>query len=188
VKLARLAFVFVLAASGAEQGRVHITDTLPPSSAKDVRRLKPAAGATAKPEPTTPFVLQQAMKDYPVKLYTSPGCEEPCAQARDLLNRRGIPFQEVQVWEEESNQELKRVSGGNQVPAITVGATAFSGFERSAYDALLDSAGYPRAGILRPRAQAAPERPEGYVPAEEGPKAEPVKPAPPAPRGPYSPR
>lgn len=199
--MTRIAVLFVLVSATAtaqqlyrwtdEKGRVHITDTPPPASAKDVRRLKPGAsgGGAPKPEAGTPLVLQRAMKDYPVTLYTSPGCEQPCAQARELLNRRGVPFKEVQVWEEEGNEELKRVSGASQVPAITVGASAFSGFERSAYDALLDSAGYPRAGVLPARNQPAPGRPEGYVPPEEreAPKAEPVKPEP-APRGPYSPR
>ena len=201
---ARVVFAIVIAAAafGAaaqqvywwtdEAGRVHVTDTLPPAGAKDVRRMKPVpgGGAPSKPAAAVPYVLDQAIKQFPVTLYTSPGCAEPCASARELLNKRGVPFNEVQVWEEQGNEELKRLSGQNQVPTMKVGASVYSGFERSAYEGLLDSAGYPGAGVLPGRAQAAPGRPEGYVPPEEREalKAEPVKPEPKAPAGPYAPR
>ncbi|HWM43175.1 MAG TPA: glutaredoxin family protein [Burkholderiales bacterium] len=175
-----------------ETGRTHVTDTPPPAGAKDVRRLGPgaAAGAPSKPAAAVPYVLDQAMKQYPVTLYTSPECVEPCARARELLNKRGVPFKEVQVWDEEGADELKRLSGNNLVPAIKVGASVFTGFERSAYEGLLDSAGYPRAGVLPARAQSAPGRPEGYVPPEERekPRAEPVKPEAKPPAGPYAPK
>lgn len=174
-----------------ESGRVHITDTPPPASAKDKRMLKPASvpGAPSKPAAAAPYALDLAMKQYPVTLYTSPNCAEPCGLARELLNKRGVPFKEVQVWEEEGNEELKRLSGNNLVPTLKVGSRVYSGFERAAYEALLDSVGYPSAGVLPARAQAAPGRPEGYVPPEEreAPKAEPAKPEPAAPAGPYSP-
>ena len=80
------------------------------------------------------------------------------------------------------------------VPANRIGSTVYSGFEAAAYESLLDSAGYPRAGILPARNQGDPGMPEGYVPpAERQPKAEPAKPEaaapkPAAPTGPYAPR
>jgi len=171
-----------------EQGRIHVSDTPPPPGAKDVRRLKPDARAPEGQQ--LPFVLQNAMKDHPVTLYSSPDCGELCAGARDLLNKRGVPFSEVQVWEEQGIEELRRLTGKAQAPTLKVGASVESGFERSAYEALLDSAGYPRAGILPARAQAAPAAPEGYLSpsAREAPKAAPVKPEEaPAASGPYAP-
>ncbi len=175
-----------------EKGRTHITDTPPPAGARNVRRTKPAVtpGATPeKPAAQLPFALARATKDFPVTLYTSPNCAEPCQAARDLLNQRGVPFSEVQVWEEESNAELKRVSGNTQVQTLTVGSSVQSGYDPTFYDALLDTAGYPRAGVLPVGKQAAPGMPEGYVPpdARELPKAEPVKPEAPTPSGPYAP-
>lgn len=195
-----LALVFAAAACSAaaqqlyrwtdENGRVHVSDTPPPASAKDKRVVKSAAttAAPARPGAAVPYALDRAIKQYPVTVYTSPNCAEPCGLARDLLNKRGVPFKEVQVWEEEGNAELKRVSGKNQVPTLRVGTSVYSGFERGAYDGLLDSAGYPRAGVLSARAQAAPGRPEGYIPPEQRatPKAEPVKPEREAASGPYS--
>ena len=174
-----------------EKGRVHITDTPPPASAKGVQKKKPVTGGSDAGQ--QPFELAVAMKDFPVSLYTSPNCKEPCAAARAALNKRAVPFREIQVWNEETNEVLKKVSGGNDVPTLVVGSSVHRGFEQEAYDSLLDSARYPKAGLLPPRAQAAPEAPEGYVPASErgeAPKAEPVKPAAEeseAPRGPYSP-
>jgi glutaredoxin len=195
-----LGLVLALAASAAlaqqiyrwtdEKGRVHLTDTPPPPSAKDIQTHKPAG--TGAVEPVTPFTLAQAMKDYPVTLYTAPICKDPCAQARAALNRRGVPFKEVQVWEDKTNEELKNLSGGNEVPTLVVGRSVQKGFAQSAYDSLLDSARYPREGLLPARTQAAPPLPEGYVPPGERealPKAEPVKPEPVEEQGtgPYSP-
>jgi glutaredoxin len=173
-----------------EQGRVHITDTPPPASARNVQKKAAPAGSAA--QAPRPYELAQAVKDFPVTLYTSPTCQAPCAGARAALNNRGVPFKEVQVWNEESNAELKRVSGGNDVPTLVVGRSVQRGFEPGAYDALLDSARYPRAGVLPARTQAAPAPPEGYAPPGERqtPAAEPVKPEPEAPRpsGPYAPK
>lgn len=167
--IAGLALMAAVAASAQqlyrwtdERGRVNITDTPPPPGARDVRATKPAPAAAVPPQ--QPYELTRAMQEFPVTLYTSPGCKQGCDSGRALLNRRGIPFKEVQVWEERSNEELKRVSGGNEVPTLLVGRSVHRGFETAAWEALLDSARYPKAGLLRPRAQAAPPPPEGYAP------------------------
>lgn len=175
-----------------EQGRVRYTDTPPPPGAKGVQKTRPAAGGTVETS-QPPFELARVAKDFPVTLYSSPTCKEPCAMVREALNKRGVPFKEVQVWDPETNEELKTVSGGNEVPVLKVGRTVQKGYEQGALDDLLDSAGYPKAGVLPPRAQAAPAAPEGYVSPEQReaskPVAEPEKPQePPAPVGPYAPR
>jgi glutaredoxin len=174
-----------------EKGRVHVTDTPPPASARDVQKKKPSTSAV---EPTRmPFELAQAMREFPVTLYTSPSCQELCKGARAALNKRGVPFKEVQVWDEASNDELKRIAGSNEVPTLVVGRSVHKGFEPEQFEALLDSARYPKAGSVPVRAQAAPPPPEDYQsPAEREArsKAEPVKPEPEEPRatGPYAPR
>ena len=198
---ARFAFALftALAASAAlaqqlyrwtdDKGRVHVTDTPPPASAKNVQKKAPGGGVAEEAPP--PYELAQAMKEFPVVLYTSPVCKEQCAMAREALNKRGVPFKEVQVWEPQSNEELKAATGSSEVPALLVGRSVQKGFEQGAYDALLDSARYPRAGLLPPRTQATPKEPEGYVPPgeREAPKAEPAKgqPEDAKPTGPYSP-
>jgi len=170
------AFLLVMiaaAASGAAQaqqyrwvdqnGKTQFSDAPPPPGAKDVRRTNIT---TAKPAPAQqPFEVARLQKDFPVTLYTSPPCKEGCELARGALNKRGVPFKEVQVFDPDTNEELKRVSGALEVPTLLVGRSVQRGFEQGAFDALLDSAGYPKAGILPPLTQAAPSPPEGYVPA-----------------------
>ena len=89
-----------------EKGRVNITDTPPPASARNVQR-KNGAGNVA--ESQQGFELSQAVRNFPVTLYTAPACKEYCVAARALLNKRGVPFTEVQVADDASRQELKSI-------------------------------------------------------------------------------
>ena len=156
-----------------EKGRVHITDTPPPASARNVQK-KSGAGNVA--ESQQGFELSQAVRSFPVTLYTAPACKEYCAAARALLNKRGVPFTEVQVADDASRKELKAASGGESVPTLVVGRSVHSGYSPDSYEALLDSARYPRTGSSPQRAQAAPPDPDAAKPDAE-----------PAPRGPYAP-
>ena len=90
---------------------------------------------------------------------------------------RGVPFTEIQVADEKSRDELRKVSGGEDVPTIVVGRSVHRGYTQEQYETLLDSARYPRAGLLSPRAQAAPPPPDEDKPEPE-----------PAPTGPYAPK
>jgi glutaredoxin len=158
-----------------DKGVTRVTETPPPPGAKNVRKLD---GNTPKPAPAAttqvPYEVARAQKDFPVTLYTSPSCKEGCELARAALNKRGVPFKEVQVWNQETNEELKTATGGGEVPALIVGRSVHRGFEQGAFDSLLDSAGYPKAGTVPAGTQKAPGAPEGYV-APGGP-AETAKP------------
>jgi glutaredoxin len=169
-----------------DQGRVHITDTPPPASAKGVKRSD-GGGTTPAPAEATkessgqePFSLRQARAKYPVTLYTVPNCEG-CNQARRLLNARGIPFKENSLTDAAQMDEFKQAVGGNTVPAMIVGSTVQKGFEEGAYHALLDAAGYPATGILPARNQQQPTAAAPALP-DVKPVAEPEKPT-----GPYAP-
>lgn len=187
-----LAIGLALSAAGAhaqqlyrwtdEKGAVHVTDTPPPASAKNVKKQPAPAGGGAAGE-SLPYEVSLAAKNFPVKLYTAPNCRDSCDMARNALNKRGVPFTEVSVRDQATNEELKSVVGASEVPALVVGRTVQKGFEQGSYDALLDSAGYPKAGTVPPRSQAAPPPPQGPA----GPKAEPVPAEPEKPLGPYAP-
>ena len=179
------ALAFVLAASAAsaqiyrwtdEKGKVHITDTPPPPGAKNVQKHRPPSAPQAAGD-RDPYVLQLARKNAPVTLYSTPGCE-PCSAARKLLNARGVPFKEVSVVDDKQLEELKAAVGSNAVPSLIVGSTVQQGFEERTYHAILDAAGYPKAGVLPPRAQQEPKAP--------APQSE-ASPAEEAPTGPYAP-
>lgn len=158
-----------------EKGRVQMGDA-PPANAKSVRKAEAKAGARseapAEGAQQLPFEVLQAQKNFPVTLYTAPICKQPCEMARAALNKRGVPFNEVQVWNPESLEQLKSRAGSDTVPTLVVGRSAQSGFEQNRYDGLLDSAGYPKLGAAPARSQRAPAPPEGYEPP---PTAEPVR-------------
>src|SRR5688500_18659164 len=105
-----------------ERGRLQVGDT-PPPGARNVEKI---AG--------------RARENAPVTLYTTPNCEL-CGKARSLLNKRGVPFQEISVANEKGAAELKAAVGADAVPSIIVGATVQQGFEEATYHGILDAAG-----------------------------------------------
>lgn len=163
-----------------DKGRVQYTDTPPPPSAKDVKKKDLKAG---KGSEVLPFGLANALKDHPVTLYTHKTCIEPCEYAREVLNKRGVPFKESVVASNKDLADLKTLSGGNSVPVVTVGSRVDTTGSEEAINAALDAAGYPRAGILPARAQSAPATDNKGAPGAE--KAKPAEAE--APRGPYAP-
>jgi len=163
-----------------EKGRVHITDTPPPASARNVQKTRPSVTTGAAVE-QLPFETKLAMQDFPVTLYTFANCEEPCTRAREVLNKRGVPFKEITISDAAKEEELKKISGSVDAPTLLVGRSVQKGFSQSAYDALLDAARYPKAGSVPARNQQRPQ-PEDSAKAETAkPAAEDAKP------GPYSP-
>lgn len=167
-----------------DKGRLQYSDT-PPAKAKDIRKTDAKTESPAEDRPQqVPFELQQAQKDFPVTLYTAPNCNEPCELARAALNKRGVPFTEVQVVSAETLEQLKAKAGVESVPVLVVGRSVLNAFEPTRYDSLLDSAGYPKQGVLAARSQRAPAPPEGYeAPLVAEPL--PVETATPAKPGPY---
>jgi glutaredoxin len=139
-----------------ENGRVHYSDTPPPPTARDVqqKRMKGnAVGAQGS------YELSEAMKNSPVTLYSHPDCKDLCQLARDVLNKRGVPFAEVSANDEAKIEELRRVSGGVKVPVLVVGGQVETTISAAAYNRALDLAGYPRAGVAPARSQAEPAKP-----------------------------
>ena len=127
------------------EGRVHYTQTPPPPNAKNAEQKNLGAGNTAAAI-NLPYATRVAQQNFPVTLYTSPACGAPCEQARALLVKRTVPFREVSVTEQEQFDQVKKISGGAQLPVLTVGSQIQVGFLESAYIGLLDTAGYPASG------------------------------------------
>jgi glutaredoxin len=139
-----------------ERGRVHVTDTPPPPTAKNVRQRSADAAPESAGGGDLPYSVQVAAKNFPVTLFTAPDCA-PCGSARSLLNARGVPFREVSVIDEKQAEELRKTVGSLSVPSLRVGIDVQKGFEQGAYHTMLDTAGYPRTGVLPPRNQAEPK-------------------------------
>jgi glutaredoxin len=157
-----LLLVFVAGASTAqaqqyrwvdEKGHVQYTDTLPPASARDVQK-KNFKGNTVGAQPS--YELARATREAPVTLYSHPLCKEQCQLARDVLNKRGVPFAEVVADNADKLDELKQVSGGTGVPVLVVGGQVEKTVSAEAYNRALDIAGYPPAGVAPARGTSEP--------------------------------
>ena len=147
---AALAAALALAAgvSGAAQlyrwvddkGNVEYRDTPPPSTAKKVERRE-MSGNTIETS-TLPYSVQQAVKNNPVVLWNY-DCGDPCARGRAHLVKRGVPFTERNPQKEP--EAMKKATGGYEVPVLFVGTKLLKGYLDTAWDAALDSAGYPKS-------------------------------------------
>lgn len=73
-----------------------------------------------------------------VRVYSTRFCPY-CQMARGLLQRKGVPFEEIAVDQDPARrEEMMRMSGRRTVPQIFVGDTHVGGFDDLS---ALDSAG-----------------------------------------------
>ena len=97
----------------------------------------------------SPYAVRQASEKFPVVLYTNPGCTT-CKQARSLLDGRGGPFVEKELGTAEELADAGRQLGGEiRLPSISVGRQNVKGFTPTAWNELLDAAGYPASAPYR---------------------------------------
>ena len=160
-------------------GKVHYSDQPPPPSARKSERKQLGDKPGDVP---MPYVLQQAIKNFPVTLFVY-DCGEGCSRARAYLIKRGVPHTIKDPMVPEMREELKKVTGGDEVvPVLKVGRRVLRGFEEGQWSAALDDAGYPKTALVpvtpvqaKPAPAAPPPEPE-LAPASEGasdaPKAE----------------
>ena len=129
-----------------ESGKVHYTDTPPPATARNVEKKAAArpAGATAAAQ--QPYALQQAVKNFPVTIYTSSDCGDPCKKGLAHLKRRGVPFTEKVVVNQTEIDEVTKLAGAPRVPVMVVGVAVQKDYQEQNWDEALDTAGYPKAG------------------------------------------
>lgn len=138
-----------------EKGRVQYTDTAPPPSAKNVQKKNLNGNSVGAQQG---YALGRALREAPVTLYTHPICKEQCQLARDVLNRRGVPFTEIVASDPDKVEALKQVSGGTAVPVLVVGGTVEKTVSADAYNHALDAAGYPPPGLVPAGGQPAIEK------------------------------
>ena len=64
-----------------------------------------------------------------VKMYSRPGCGY-CAAARQLLQKKGIDFQDINIsGDPRLRREMEELSGGYTVPQIFIGDKAIGGYD-----------------------------------------------------------
>ena len=143
-----------------KDGKVHYSDS-PLMGSEDVEKLK--LGSEPVPDESLPYETRIAMQNFPVTLYSFPDCGSACAAgARDLLNKRGIPFTEKSLV---TNRRHRRIPCTHQATArylrLTIGKTWLKGFLAEQWNNELDFAGYPKSlpPIYHPRPAASPVQP-----------------------------
>jgi glutaredoxin len=150
---AGLGLALLLCAGGASaqmykwvdaNGKTHFSDQPPPAAAK-AAPVKASGGAPGGAQ--LPYALAQAARNFPVTLYTTAACSG-CDQGRTMLKTRGIPFTEKTVSSNEDVQKLTEATGSPNLPTLTVGSAKSSGFQASAWNAMLNVALYPETKIL----------------------------------------
>ena len=147
-------------------GHTVYSDTPPPADARNVQPKQFSDNVIDTDK--APFATRQAMARFPVTLYTF-DCDV-CRNAQAMLVKRGVPFTTVIVSEEKGAARLKALTGEQTAPVLQVGDKLVAkGYNESAWQAMLDEAGYPKDA---PALRAAPARP----PANKG-AAAPAQPA-----------
>ena len=138
-----------------EKGSVHYTDQLPPPNAKKVEEKKFIDNVVETDK--LPYAAQQAVKNFPVTLYTG-DCGEVCTLAKAYLVKRGISFTERLPGKNQADLDLlKKVSKENFIPLLLVGqSVSLKGFNETEWASALDQAGYPKTNPVAPGQQAKP--------------------------------
>jgi hypothetical protein len=142
-------------------GVVHYSDMPSPDAEKmDSRKF---SGAVT-PSDNLPYETRRAQQNFPVTLYTGDGCRDMCDQARNLLNKRGVPFSEKLLRTPQDIEDFKQLSGiDGVVPTLGIGRNFLKGFLDSRWNSELDIAGYPKTASYRQRIAPLPS-----IPTAEG--------------------
>lgn len=145
------------------KGKVHYGDS-PLTGAAEVAELKPVSEPV--PDESLPFETRRAQEKFPVTLYIARDCGEPCKLAGEYLSKRGIPYTEKNLVTTEEIDAFKKASGGDQIPAISIGKRWLIRFSETQWSNALDTAGYPQTAPygFHPAIKRAP--------AQETPKTE----------------
>jgi glutaredoxin len=156
-------------------GKVHYGD-LPPAEGVQVEKKKFDYPADTAEDENMPYDTLRARQNFPVTLYVSANCGDTCQQARDFLNKRGIPFAEKKLTTQQEIDNFKKESGSDQAPTLSVGKTWLKGFLAGSWNNELDAAGYPKTSSYHPSVRPAAAKPETPPTESETPAAEPEVP------------
>ncbi len=160
-----------------KSGKVYYGDT-PVQDSVQVEKKKLGDKPVADGE--MPYETRRASEKFPVVLYVSDNCGNMCADAREMLDKRGIPFSEKTLSTKQEIDAFKTLSGGEIVPTISVGKSWIRGFQVEQWNSELDIAGYPKTSPYRnppataeqPTNEPVTEEPAAEEPAAETPDVE----------------
>lgn len=128
-----------------DSGKVHYSDQAPPPSARNVEKKDTARRPGTEAAAQQSYALQQAVKNFPVTIYTSQDCGDPCKKGLDYLKKRGVPFTEKVVTTQAEIDAVTKLAGEPKVPVLAVGIVVYKEFLEQGWSEALDTAGYPKA-------------------------------------------
>jgi glutaredoxin len=166
-----------------DKGVTHYSDQPPPPSTPARTRVEVKSFSTGGAVELPPE-LADAARNRPVTLYTTGQCQG-CDNARAMLMARGIPFREKTVNSADDQAAFKQAGGANQLPLLLVGRTKLAGYEQSAWDSLLNEAGYPTEKRL-PQNYQYPPAVAAAPPPAPAPQSTPAEQLPPKPLPPLN--
>lgn len=126
-------------------GHASFSDPASPSGNQDAAQPRAAAARL-------PAALQHSVSRYPVTLYASPDCNG-CKLGRELLEHRGIPFQEYRITSPEEQRAASNL-GISTLPHLMIGTQALKGYDSQDWANYLSAAGYPKTSVLPANYQA----------------------------------
>jgi glutaredoxin len=125
-------------------GKVTFSDTPPEGATKvEARNFDSSDSVTA----SLPYTLATPAKSMPVTLYTSTNCQ-PCVDGKAYLKQIGIPFNEKTVTTNADVQKVTELTGGSQMPILTIGSIKLIGYNIGDWRSNLTLAGYPESNML----------------------------------------
>jgi glutaredoxin len=138
------------------RGQINYGDR-PPLDAQNVLRID-LLTIGEHTQSLLPYQVRRAASNFPVMLFTAKNCP-PCGTAREFLNKRGVPFAERTIESGDDAMELKRLTGAEGVPVVTLGAQPLLAFNPDDWNNALDATGYPGSSMLPRSFRQEPARP-----------------------------
>ncbi len=126
-------------------GKVTFTDRVPDANQGRVSNVT-NRGAEV-PTAELPFELRQVVQKFPVTIHTTSDCD-PCKQGRELLVRRGVPFQERTATTQDDLAAWQKTNGTSAAPILFVGKQKLERFNVETWNQTLELAGYPAVSKL----------------------------------------
>ena len=130
-----------------QAGKMHYSD-IPAVGITGIKIIN-LNSAPANDEAGLSYETRRAKQNFPVTLYVATNCGDICQEARNLLLKRGVPFDEKNLTTQAEFVAFKELSNSDGVPTLVVGRNWVKGFQSQQWHAELDVAGYPTA-LIKP--------------------------------------
>jgi len=130
-------------------GGVHYTDQPPPASVKQVKTLS-GQGNVIEADKSS-YSSKIAHEKNPVTLYGG-DCGPVCEEARIMLKKRGIVFEEKDpAKDRDAAEAMRQLTGTLEIPVVVVGTAHQKGYDAAIWNRMLDVAGYPKTPLIPPK-------------------------------------